>query len=323
MKHSWLNLTPFRRRVLVAGSVVATLAVSSLLVVRARAAGIPTTNPLIYTGYLETPAGAPVEAAVSVALGLWTAQTDGTKVCNAPARAVTPVAGRFQIELPQECVAAVAANTDLWLEPTIGGTALGRSKVGAAPYAVEAKHAVVADSATAGGPLADELAAVKADVAALAALKTDVAALKARLDKPLATTLTSYSGTQVIVDSTNWTWVGGTAAATVAAGRHNVFATSRIWARDSGCSATCAEYTGVELAACWKVGTTLTPSPLSVLAEVPRGTLSLPATVSAPFDFANDTANVQLGLCAHRSSDANSQDAIFANTSATVISQAK
>lgn len=323
MKHSWLSLTPFRRRALVAGSVVATLAVSCLLVVRARAAGIPAQNPLIYTGYLQSPTGTPVESPVSVALGVWSAATQGTKVCDAPARALTPVAGRFQIELPQECVTAIAANTDLWLEPTIDGVALGRSKVGAAPYAVEAKHAVVADSPSAGGPLATELAAIKADIAALSAVKTDVAALKARLDKPLATTLTSYSGTQVIVDSTNWTWVAGTAAATVAAGRHNVFVSSRIWARDSGCSATCADYTGVELAACWKVGTTLTPSPLSVTAEVPRSNLSLPATVAAPFDFASDTANVQFGLCAHRSAEANSQDAIFANTSASVISQAK
>jgi hypothetical protein len=260
---------------------------------------------------------------VSVALGVWSAATQGTKVCDAPARALTPVAGRFQIELPQECVTAIAANTDLWLEPTIDGTALGRSKVGAAPYAVEAKHAVVADSPSTGGPLATELAAITADVAALKAVKTDVAALKARLDKPLAANLTSYAGAQVIIDSTNWTWVAGTAATTVAAGRHNVFVSSRIWARNSGCSATCSEYTGVELAACTKVGSTLTPSTLSVTAEVPRSTLSLPATATAPFDFATDTANVQFGLCAHRSVDVNSQDAIFANTSTSVISQAK
>lgn len=113
----------------------------------ARAAGIPAANALTYTGYLETPEGEPVTAEVSVSVALWSAASAGSKACEAATEELTPLAGRFQITLPEACTAAVKAQPDLWLETTVDGAALGRTKLGAVPYAIEADHATSADNA--------------------------------------------------------------------------------------------------------------------------------------------------------------------------------
>jgi len=135
------------RMVVVSG--LGLVAVGAVLwAVGARAAGIPAANALTYTGYLETPAGDPVTAEVSVSVALWSAASAGSKACEAATEKVTPVSGRFQITLPEPCTAAVKARPDLWLETTVDGAALGRTKLGAVPYAIEAGHATSADTAT-------------------------------------------------------------------------------------------------------------------------------------------------------------------------------
>jgi hypothetical protein len=53
--------------------------------------------------------------------------------------------GAFQVVLPAACTTAIHANGDLWVEVFVDGTTLGRTKLGAVPYAVEADHAVRAD----------------------------------------------------------------------------------------------------------------------------------------------------------------------------------
>jgi hypothetical protein len=123
-------------------------AAAGLLALRARAAGVPAANALAYTGYLETPDGAPVTHSIEVSVAIWSAVSGGTKLCQSDAANATPVAGRFQLTLPQACTQAVRMQPDLWLETTVDGTKLGRTKLGAVPFALEANHATTADSAS-------------------------------------------------------------------------------------------------------------------------------------------------------------------------------
>ncbi len=131
---------------MLASAVLATA--TTLIVQQVRAAGIPAKNSLTYTGYLENPDGTPVVTSKNIALAVYDAATAGTKVCEVLSAPMTPVLGRFQIALPDDCTAKVGASPDLWLEVAVDGAALGRTKLGAVPYAVEAGHAVAADSAT-------------------------------------------------------------------------------------------------------------------------------------------------------------------------------
>jgi hypothetical protein len=64
------------------------------------------------------------------------------------------VNGRFSIPLPDDCTIKFGSNAQVWAEVLVGSTAnavasLGRAKLGAVPYAVEANHAVSADRAAA------------------------------------------------------------------------------------------------------------------------------------------------------------------------------
>jgi hypothetical protein len=130
----------------------------TFLAVRARAAGIPDTDVLTYTGYLENPDGSPVTGNKSIGLSVYDAETDGNEVCTLKPSDIEPVAGRFQLALPEKCTASVKANPDLWLEVMVEGALLGRTKLGAVPYAIEAAHATSADVASdAHGALADRL----------------------------------------------------------------------------------------------------------------------------------------------------------------------
>ena len=260
-----------------------------LWAVGARGAGVPAANALTYTGYLETPEGAPVTAPVNVSIALWSAASAGTKACEAAAEMVTPVAGRFQITLPQTCTTAVKAQPDLWLETTVDGAALGRTKLGAVPYALEANHATSADSASASsGALATELTALKADVAAL---KTAQTALKARLDAPTTTTL---SATKVRYDLTEtaFTWISGTASTKLSPGRYWVYNMMRSY---KGASA--AASSGAYLSVCVRKAGVLEVLPSVVVTEVSGGQ-SLPTAVIDYVDIAADTNAVELGFCA-------------------------
>lgn len=82
--------------------------------------------------------------------------------------------GRFSIPLPDDCTTKVGSNAQVWVEVLVGPMAntvasLGRAKLGAVPYAVEADHAVSASSAAtaatanaAGGSLASTITALQA-----------------------------------------------------------------------------------------------------------------------------------------------------------------
>jgi hypothetical protein len=140
-------------------SLVTVTALATLLAVRARAAGIPDADVLTYTGYLEDADGRPLTDELSgISLEVWDAAEAGKRLCDTSVENVTPQAGRFQLVLPAECVDAVKATPNVWIDVKVEGASLGRTKLGAVPYAVEAGHATSADEAqAAGGALAQQI----------------------------------------------------------------------------------------------------------------------------------------------------------------------
>ncbi|HEY6081460.1 MAG TPA: hypothetical protein VIW29_21745 [Polyangiaceae bacterium] len=306
------------KRLLSIGGVVLAGSLATGLAVRARAAGIPAANALTYTGYLETPDGTPVSDGVSVTVNVWDALTNGTKVCAASAASVTPIAGRFQVPLP-DCQAAVGESADLWLEAVIDGTSLGRTKVGAVPYAVEAHHAVEADHAAA----ADAAGTGSALATQLTALQTGQTALKARADAPLALNLKGSQPETVSITALNWAWVSGAAPTKLAPGRYVVMNTARAWSADTGCTTNCT-LSLVLAVSCMRVGGVLTASDVGLVAVEPaKATYSLPMATVGSFDITTETANVELGLCARRYQLGSGYDAFVSNAYTLVMAQAK
>lgn len=121
------------------------LAVVAGVTVRAWAEGIPTQTPLVYSGVLQTTAGAPITTAQSIQLSLWddSAATAGAnQKCVTATQSITPDAqGRFRITLDQQCLSAVRSAPNLWVQLQVGATVLPRTKLNAVPYAVEAGSA--------------------------------------------------------------------------------------------------------------------------------------------------------------------------------------
>ena len=87
--------------------------------------------------------------------------TAGTIVCTTGSSAQTLTNGGFSVVLPDACVAAVHANTELWVEVLVDGASTGRSKLGAVPYALEADTA-----SKAAGALNTRIAALEAGASA-------------------------------------------------------------------------------------------------------------------------------------------------------------
>jgi hypothetical protein len=129
-------------RVLVAafGVMGALTAAAVLYVTRAGAGGIPATGALVYSGVLEDANGAPITGSKEIRLDLYDAATAGMVQCTVT-QTVALANGHFQIPLPDTCTQAVQARPDLWIQVTVGGESLGRTKLGAVPYAVEAASA--------------------------------------------------------------------------------------------------------------------------------------------------------------------------------------
>ena len=118
---------------------------------RGRASGIPTSDALFYAGTLQE-SGVEVTGTRAFTLRLWdslTATTNTNKKCETTASATEVTRGRFRIALDASCVSAVRANPDLFIEVQVGATSLGRKKLGAMPYAIEADRASAATGALA------------------------------------------------------------------------------------------------------------------------------------------------------------------------------
>jgi len=116
-------------------------AVGGYLAGIARATGIPSTEPLYYSGVLADTTGKLISGTKGIGVNLWTAATAGSKVCSTAATWPTITQGRFRVALDKTCVTAVQQNPELWAEVIVDGTSIGRSKIGAVPYAVESKSA--------------------------------------------------------------------------------------------------------------------------------------------------------------------------------------
>lgn len=110
---------------------------------------IPSDPTMYYSGVLEDDSGA-VSRTIDMELRLWTDATDVSASAEAcvgsyPDTEVTE--GHFRIPLDEGCVTAVEDHADLWVELTVGGETLERTRMGAVPYAIEASHAADADEA--------------------------------------------------------------------------------------------------------------------------------------------------------------------------------
>jgi hypothetical protein len=116
----------------------------------ARANGIPSTKALTYVGTLEDAGGKLVEGPHDIGLVVWDSgvQGDGTKWCEVAPQSLIVKNGRFELSLPDSCPAGFKDRADTFLEISVDGENMGRSRVGAVPYAVEADTASSARRAT-------------------------------------------------------------------------------------------------------------------------------------------------------------------------------
>ncbi len=177
--------------------------------VKALADGIPSPNPLYYSGTL-TEAGQVVDGTRAITIDLWPdATTAGMPLCQTVASTTQVVGGRFRIALDSSCKAAINQNSGAYVEVIDGATSLGRASMGAVPYAVEADHAVNATNATNatdGGDIASEISALQGSVAALQAVQPPVKAIQAVLTNAI------NGGTQSTNCPTGYTLVAATLA---------------------------------------------------------------------------------------------------------------
>ncbi len=124
-------------------SLLAVVAIGSAYFLgRARAAGVPTTTPLTYSGTLTDTAGVAITGSKNLQVQFWDMATAGTVVCTTGSAAQTLVNGGFSIALPDPCVAVIHSTQDVWAEVLVDGASTGRTKIGAVPYALEADSAV-------------------------------------------------------------------------------------------------------------------------------------------------------------------------------------
>lgn len=136
----------------------------TLIVQQVRAAGVPRTGALTYAGVLALPDGTAVQGSKNIGLAVYDAAINGSLLCQVMSSAIPVQGGRFQVALPDACVAAVQSNADVWIDVQVDGGSVGRSKLGAVPYAFEAQRAAGASSAVSGSALDQRLAALEAQV---------------------------------------------------------------------------------------------------------------------------------------------------------------
>ena len=125
--------------------------------IRAAASGFPASNALSYAGVLEDATG-PISGSHNILVTLYDAATGGNNLCQSAPAALAITDGHFSVQLPDACTTAVGANPNVWVDVLVDGSDTGRTKVGAVPYAVEAKHTPNADTASAAaGALAQQI----------------------------------------------------------------------------------------------------------------------------------------------------------------------
>jgi hypothetical protein len=138
------------KRVIAGGITLSLLTAfaSGYWVSRARASGPPQTAPLTYSGVISDMNGVPLTGSKTILLGLYAAATGGNVLCSSVPTTVTLVGGAFQVPLMDNCTPFINATPDLWIDVFVDNVSVGRAKLGAVPYAIEAAHAASATSAT-------------------------------------------------------------------------------------------------------------------------------------------------------------------------------
>jgi hypothetical protein len=126
---------------------------------RVGAFGVPLSDGLVYSGLLTDARGAAIDGSRSLQLQLWDRASGGTARCSLGPQDQAFSAGRFSVRLPADCTSAVQQTPNLWMELSVDGGSLGRSKLGSVPYALEAAHSTTADDAS--GTLATRLSAIE------------------------------------------------------------------------------------------------------------------------------------------------------------------
>jgi hypothetical protein len=121
------------------------LSLLSLVVVSvAFADGPPAADPLVYSGMLEE-GGVGVTGPRDIKLNFWSDATlsapANNKCQTTPAAKISVTSGRFSVPLDASCAAAVKANPDLWVEVIVENQSMGRTKLSAVPFAIEAARA--------------------------------------------------------------------------------------------------------------------------------------------------------------------------------------
>jgi hypothetical protein len=137
-------MTSTSTKIVIAGVTVA-LTSAAFLVGRSFAGGVPSMNPLMYSGTLEEASGAKIDGKRNVEVKLW--NTANETLCTTSSQSITFVNGHFSIPLPASCVDAVNKEPDTEVEVLVNGGSLGRAKLGAVPYALQAGHATSAKRA--------------------------------------------------------------------------------------------------------------------------------------------------------------------------------
>ena len=149
-----------RNRTLIAVGLTSLLGIatgSAYFVGRARAAGVPATQPMTFSGVLTDTAGVALTGTKNLQVQFWDQATAGNIVCTTGSAPQALVAGGFAVALPASCTTVVHTTADLWTELLVDGASLGRTKLGAVPYALEADTA-----SGAAGALNTRLAALEA-----------------------------------------------------------------------------------------------------------------------------------------------------------------
>jgi hypothetical protein len=132
-------------------SLLASLGALLIVAGRVWAGGIPTSDALHYSGTLADASGAPLTGEHFIEVKLWhNADSDADPAdCATKSEKRTLQSGGFSVLLPAACREAIARYPDMFVEVIVDGATLGRAKLGAVPYAVEADHAEKADTAEA------------------------------------------------------------------------------------------------------------------------------------------------------------------------------
>lgn len=111
---------------------------------RSSAEVTPTTGSLAYSGVLESRDGVALTGEHDIEVQLWTAEDQGEMLCTSDERTLELVNGRFSLVLPAACQTSVRETANVFVEVILDRTLLGRTKIGAVPYAVTAERSEVA-----------------------------------------------------------------------------------------------------------------------------------------------------------------------------------